>query len=391
KRWALSRDEEKSGFEWLVDEITRRQIPNPDMHVYHFGAYEPATFKRLMGLHATRENEIDRLLRAGTFVDLHQAFKQGLRASVEEDARKKGEAFYGCERKTPLEESRSAMRYVEHRLELGWGDQELPEKIRAAMEGHNREDCVSTGKLRAWLEEQRGNLVKNGTEVARPPKKSGDPSDRLKKKLDRAEALAERLGESLPEASQRTPEQAGQWLLAQLLSWHRREDKRAWQEGYRLADSTDEELLDERVGLTRMKFLQRLKEAKGQQAPVDRYSYLPERTNVRKDKSLYFGDEKFGEVAEIDPSQGIVDVKKTKKTAELHPQTVYMWDAPLNTEAQEASLCRLGEWVATNGVDTAGSYRAGRDLLLRKPPKLSGGERLTQLAGETPVTTATRI
>jgi predicted RecB family nuclease len=391
KRWALSRDEEKSGFEWLVDEITRRQIPNPDMHVYHFGAYEPATFKRLMGLHATRENEIDRLLRAGTFVDLHQAFKQGLRASVEEYSLKKAEAFYGFERKTPLEESRSAMRYVEHRLELGWGDQELPEKIRAAMEGYNREDCVSTGKLRAWLEEQRGNLVKNGTEVARPPKKSGDPSDRLKKKLDRAEALAERLGERLPGASQRTPEQAGEWLLAQLLSWHRREDKRAWQEGYRLADSTDEELLDERVGLTRMKFLKRLKEAKGQQAPVDRYSYLPERTNVRKDKSLYFGDEKFGEVAEIDPSQGIVDVKKTKKTAELHPQTVYMWDAPLNTEAQEASLCRLGEWVATNGVDTAGSYRAGRDLLLRKPPKLSGGERLTQLAGETPVATATRI
>ena len=392
KRWALNHEEEKNGFEWLVDEVMRRRTLEARMHLYHFGAYEPATFKRLMGIHATRENEIDRLLRTEAFVDLHQAFRQGVRASVEDYGLKKIEAFSGFERKTQLGEARSAMHYVERRLELGWGDEALPDEAREVMEGYNREDCISAGELRRWLEEQRAELLKKDSQVARPSEKSGDPSEKLKKKLDRAEALAERLCAGLPEASKRTPEQSAQWLLAQLLSWHRREDKRAWQDGYRLADSTDEELLDERVGLTRMRFVQRLKEAQGQQAPHDRYSFQPERTNVRKGKDLYFAtNERFGEVLEIDAKRGTVGVKKTKKTAEAHPQTVYMWDAPLPTDSQEDSLCRLGEWVLKNGIDGVGPHRAGRDLLLRRPPRLSSGEQLKQLASETPANTVARI
>src|SRR5215831_10118675 len=130
KRWALNREEEKQGFRWLVDEISRRREADPKMHVYHFGGYEPGTLKRLMGMHATREDEVDRMLRAGTLVDLHQAFKQGVRASVEEYSLKKIEEFYGFKRETLLEQSRSAMRYVEHRLELGWDDEALPESVR---------------------------------------------------------------------------------------------------------------------------------------------------------------------------------------------------------------------------------------------------------------------
>ena len=392
KRWALNAVQEKCGFEWLVDEIVRRREVNPLIHVYHFGSYEPGALKRLMGMYATRENEIDAMLRAGVLVDLHQAFKQGTRASVEEYSLKKIEAIYGFVRKTPLEASRAAMRYLQHRLELGWGSEGLPERERLTMEGYNSEDCFSIVILQEWLEKERQALVDLAISVPRPPEKSGDPSDKLKKKLDRAEALTARLCESIPvDPVERSEEQAAQWLLAQLLSWHRREDKRAWQEGYRLADSTDEELLDERVGLTCMRFLQRVKEAKGQQVPIDRYSFLPERSNVRKEKDLYFGDEKFGEVVEIEHLRGIVDVKKTRKSADLHLPTVYMWDAPLNMEAQEAALCRIGDWAIANGIDSPGRYRAGRDLLLRKPPRLRHGEKLVQLASETPVNTASRI
>jgi len=392
KRWALNREEEKIGFEWLVDEVTRRREADPRMHVYHFGSYEPGTLKRLMGMHATRENQIDQMLRAGVLVDLHQAFKQGTRASVEEYSLKKIEPIYGFARNTRLEDSRAAMRYVEHRLELGWGDEELPASERLTMEGYNSEDCFSLAFLQEWLEKERQALIARDLPVPRPLEKCGDPSERLKKKLDRAEELAERLCKGIQlDAAKRTKEQAAQWLLAQLLSWHRREDKSAWQEGYRLADSTDEELLDERVGLTQLRFLERVKEGKGQQVPIDRYSFFPEKSNVRKEKDLYSGDEKFGEVVKIDHTRGIVDVKKTRKSADLHPSTVYMWDAPLNTEPQEAALCRIGDWVVGNGIDAPGQYRPGRDLLLRKPPRLQDGEKLAPLAFETAANTATRI
>src|SRR5438874_404551 len=390
KRWALNRDEEKKGFEWLVDEIMHRHRADPKMHVYHFGAYEPGTMKRLMGMHATREDEIDRMLRAGVLVDLHQAFKQGVRASVEEYSLKKIEAFYGFERKTPLEKSRSAMRYVEHRLELGWGDEVLPEEIREVMEGYNAEDCFSAAKLRDWLEEERRKLASLGVAVARPPEKSGDPSEKLQEKLNRAEALTVQLCEGIPtDPEARSEEQSAQWLLAQLLSWHRREDKSAWQEGYRLAEMNDEDLLDERLGLTKLRFVKRVDS--GWQVPTDRYSFDPQKSNVRVGKSVYFGDEKFGEVIAIDHVKGIADIKKTKKTADAHAPTVYMWDAPLPTDAQAGSLYRIGAWVAENGVDAPGHYRAGRDLLLRKPPRLLDREKLDPLASERPENTASRI
>jgi predicted RecB family nuclease len=394
KRWALNAEEEKKGFEWLVDEIMRRREANPRIHVYHFGAYEPGALKRLMGMYATRENEIDRMLRAGVLVDLHQTFKQGVRASVEEYSLKKVEAFYEFERKTPLETSRAAMRYVEHRLELGWGVEELPDSIREAMEGYNSEDCFSAAALRDWLEAERKKLETTGTKVPRPPEKSGDPSEKLQTKLDRVAALTNQLCKGIPVNPQaRSREQSAQWLLAQLLNWHRREDKRAWQEGYRFAEMTDEELLDERVGLTRMQFTKRLEDVgRGTQVPTDRYSFdAQSSSNVRVEKEVYFGDEKFGTVVAIDHSNGIVDIKKTKKTAAAHPPTVYMWDAPLNTDAQAASLYRIGDWVASNGADAPGKYRAARDLLLRIPPRLPNGEKLEQLASEIPLNTASRI
>jgi predicted RecB family nuclease len=390
KRWALNREEEKKGFEWLVDEIMRRREANPKMHVYHFGAYEPGALKRLMGMYATREDEIDRMLRAGVMVDLHQAYKQGIRASVEEYSLKRVEAFYGFERKTPLETSRVAMRYVEHRLELGRMGEELPDEIRETMEGYNAEDCISTAKLRDWLEEEREKLVASGVEVARLPEKSGDPSEKLKDKLDRAAALTELLSAEIPaDPAARTEEQAARRLLAQLLSWHRREDKRAWQDGYRYAEMNDEDLLDERVGLTRMSFVERV--VSGRQVPTDRYSFEPQRSNVRAGKELYFGDEKFGEVVAIDQANGAVDIKKTKKSAEVHPPTVYTWSAPFPSDAQAGALYRIGAWAAENGVDAAGRYRAGRDLLLRRPPRLINGEKLQQRASETAVNTACRI
>jgi hypothetical protein len=285
--------------------------------------------------------------------------------------------------------SRAAMRYIEHRLELGWQGEEFPEKMRNWLEGYNADDCVSTAALQGWLEAERQRTIDAGENVPRPPEKSGDPSERLQQKLDRAAAMTERLLTGIPaDPKGRSATQSAQWLLAQLLSWHRREDKRGWQEGYRLADMGDEELLDERVGLTRMAFVKRLAQGK---VPTDRYTFDPQRTNVRPEKDVYFGDEKFGEVIAIDKTQGIVDVKKTGKTAELHPPTVYMWSAPLGADAQASSLYRIGEWVAANGIDAPGRYRAGRDLLLRRPPRLRGEQKLAPRASETPENTASRI
>ncbi len=401
KRWALTPEQEKIGFEWLVDEIIRRWKKDPAMHVYHFGSYETAAFKRLMGAYATREDEIDRMLRAKIFVDLHTIFKQAVRASVEEYSLKALESLTRFARRTPMSESRAAMRYVEHALELGRAD-DVPDEFKLSLEGYNSEDCYSTTALREWLEGERQKLVDGGQIIPRPELGDGAPSEELDERQKKVAALVAQLTADIPfNPADRSDEQSARWMLAQLLDWHRRENKASWWEGYRLADLDDEDLMDERAGLAGLRFAKRISIERG--IPVDRYVFEKQETEVRAGKELYRENQKFGEVAAIDILARTIDIKKTRKTAEVHPPALYVWDRPMNVNNHADSLLELGEWVRDNsmhtdmdtgmdtGIDAPGCFRAARDLLLRRAPRLLRGETIAAKLGEEPKITASRI
>jgi predicted RecB family nuclease len=391
KRWALSKPEEKSGFEWLIDEVMGRWTKNPGMHVYHFGNYEKDHLKKLAGRYITREDEIDRMLRAHVMVDLHSVSKQAIRASVEEYSLKALEALYGFERKTALEESRVAMRYVEHRLELGW-EGELPEKLREAMEGYNAEDCFSTAAMRDWLEAERAKSIAAGSQIERLALAAGDPPKDLDERQKRIAALFADLQSGIPlEGAERTPEQQAAWTLANLLDWHRRENKAGYWEGYRLEELDEEALRDERAGLAGLQFVKRVG-TEGQIA-VDRYSFDRQETEIRCGDQLFIARtrENVGEVVAIDLVKRVIDIKKPKKAKDLHPPCVYAWDRPYPADAQADALFRLGEWVRDHGVEADGPHRAGRDLLSRKPPRMADGETLAPLPLEETKETACRI
>jgi predicted RecB family nuclease len=420
KRWALTAEEEKAGFEWLVDEVMRRWKQTPTMHVYHFGAYEPGAFKRLMGRYATREDEVDSMLRATLFVDLHTVLKQAMRVGVEEYSLKKLEALYGFTRETSLLDSREAMYYVEHKLQLG-KDLDLPDPYREVMEGYNGEDCHSTAALRDWLESQRAAAIAAGAAITRPRLGAGAPTEELDEKQKRVVALTAQLKAGIPlHPEERTREQSATLMLANLLDWHRRENKAGWWEGYRLQELDDDELLEERAGLAGLRFVKNL--TVDRSIPTDRYTFDKQDTEVRVGKDVYIGvlssemgsaairagseaapsrisehaqpekrSQKFGCVVAMDLAARTIDIKKTKKTANLHPSAVYTWDSPMNVDLHAESLLRLGDRVATNDIDAPGPLRAVRDLLVRKMPRLSRRETLTLLPLEEPLVTACRI
>ena len=116
-RWALTANEEKDAFIWFVDLVMARWAQYPAMHIYHFAPYEPSALKRLMGRYGVREDEIDRMLRARLFVDLHTLIKRSVRASVEQYSLKALELFHGFTRKIPLGQAGQAMRTMQHALE----------------------------------------------------------------------------------------------------------------------------------------------------------------------------------------------------------------------------------------------------------------------------------
>jgi predicted RecB family nuclease len=366
-RWAYTPAEEKEAFEWFVDLVTQAWSKHFDMHVYHFTAREPSALKRLMGKYATREDAVDRMLRGGLLVDLHTALKQSVRASVEEYSLKELEKFHSFARGTPLDEARRARRLVEHGLELGRGER-ADEPIRRIIEGYNQDDCLSTASLRDWLEEQRYRLIKQGQEIPRPQMPESEPPAKVDERQQRVAALSAALTQNIPiDPYLRSTEHSARWLLANLLDWHRREDKANWWEFFRLKAMTDEDLLDERGALSGLKHDRRLSVVR--QIPADRYAFERQETTVRPDDEVYFRGDKIGTVVAIDLDACWLDIKKMKKTADVHPTSVYPYKRVGIEECEEA-LFRLAGWVLANGLDSPGQYRCARDLLSRHPPRL---------------------
>ena len=80
----------------------------------------------------------------------------------------------------------------------------------------------------------------------------------------------ERLAGDVPaEPAARSAEQQARWLLANLLEWHRREDKATWWEFFRLRRLSDEELLDEKHGLGGLEFVsERRRHGQGARPPL---------------------------------------------------------------------------------------------------------------------------
>jgi len=385
--WALTRDEEKKAFERFVDFVVERLKVYPDLHVYHFAPYEPAALKRLMGRFATRESEIDGLLRSRVFVDLYAAVRQGLRASVESYSIKKLESLYQFVRVEPLVDASKALAKVQAGLELG--DLNLVDAdARETVARYNRDDCLSNLRLRNWLEERRASLVTQGQTVPRPATAGAEASEAVSDWQLKIADLVARLTADVPvDKIARTSEQHARWLLAHTLDWHRREQKAVWWDFFRLSDLHADDLLDERAGLSGLSF----KDSQGGTAksPIHRYEFPAQETEIRVGEDLHqLGGAKLGTVEAISLEEGWIDIKKRKDSAGLHPEAIFRHRV-VNADILADALVRLGEWIATNGIEGPGMYLAARDLLLRLSPRI-GGEPL-QRDGEASLNAACRV
>jgi uncharacterized protein len=388
--WALAPPEEKCAFERLIDLIVDRRQRDPGMHVFHYAPYEPTSMKRLMGRYGTRADELDELLRARVFVDLYGVVRKALRAGIESYSIKKLEPFYGLAREIDLRKVSRHLRAVEYAIAKKEAAC-LTAEIREAVRAYNRDDCVSALELRDWLERLRIEAEEKRREaVPRPMPPLEKPEEKLDERLARIRAVTEALTAGLPLERDRV--QDAQWILAQLLEWHRREDKVEWWEFFRLSTMTDAELLDEPAGIAGLTFERRLETTK-RGAVIDRYQFPPQDTELEEqDDAFAPGREKPSPVARveaIDLEHRTIDLRKAVTRVDLHPTALFKHERVSNPEAVGA-LLRLGEFVRDHGIDGAGRHRAARDLLLRRNPRLGAGKALRR-PGESTVECARRV
>jgi len=369
--WALNQSEEKKAFESFVDTLINRWEKHPDFHIYHFTAYEPSALKRLMGKYATRENEVDQMLRAGIFIDLHTITRQAIRAGIETYSLKELEKFHRFERRIELREAAAQLRVVERHIE-GQQLSGLDEETVIAVERYNKEDCLSTLQLRDWLETLRAGLQTGGQLIARPASVDGSASEELTQRQQRIAAMVGRLLKGISiDRLQRNATQQAQWLLVNMLDWYRREEKATWWEFFRIRELSAAEMMEEKTGIGGLRFTgTRTSENR---SVVDEYNFPSQDHDIREDEDIYSAGEglKLGNVTAMDTNHHLVKIKKVQAAKDHHPDAIFTYTNVPN-KVKEQAIERIAEWVISNDIDADGDYRAGRDLLMKGLPRTSG-------------------
>jgi uncharacterized protein len=363
---AVTEAAERAAFERLMDLFTDRVAKDPSIHIYHYAPYEPTALRRLMGRYGTREDEVDALLRAGTLVDLYRVVRQGIRASVESYSIKRLEKLYDFGREIDLRDAGSSIAAFEAWLQ--GVDGEHGEETLARIEAYNRDDVVSTLLLRDWLEATvRPRLAEQlGHDVPRKLPRAPEPPESLADSLERIAALADRLAPGGVDDG--TPDGHARWLLAQLLWWHRREEKSFWHRWFRfLNDLSDEDRIEEGEPLGGLEFAGEVGAVK--RSVIYRYRF-PEQDHEVKvggDVRAQNGSNP-GEIVALDDAGRTIDFKHGKVDDPAAVRAVLPYDRISPGELQ-ASIERIGVWVADHAIGGRGPYRAARDLLLREPPR----------------------
>jgi uncharacterized protein len=357
-----------------------------------------------MGRHATREDQVDRLLRGAVLVDLYQAVKQGLRASVESYSIKRIEELYDFKREIELRDAGSSIAAFEQWLQIGEGERPASD-ILARIQAYNRDDVVSTQQLRDFLEGLRDELAETtGEELPRPAAPSPDAPASLTESDARVQEVADRLTADVPvDPQERSEEQQARWLLAQLLSWHRREAKSAYWEFFHRMDLPPEDLVADKGALGELGVI-------GKDGPPVRrtprsqlrqqwlYSFPPQEHDLHEKSDLYDPARRQAKpdapwkewevdarlVGKVDDENGRITLSWPVDVEPTHPRAI----VPMNVipdKEQRAAILQLGTWVSSNGVDAPGPWRAARDLLLRRPPRagqLPGAAMRAELESE---------
>jgi predicted RecB family nuclease len=368
-QWSFEAFAEKQAFEGFIARMLERWSKFPDFHIYHYAPYEQTAIKRLAGRHGVCVDAVDRLLRAGIFVDLYRVTRQALRASVESYSIKKLEPLYGFERAVQLREARLALDAFASIFALGAGQEATVELIKT-VESYNKEDCLSARQLRNWLEERRKETeLKLGRAISRPARRSGEAQENLAEQLERVEVIKKLLLEGLPpDPSKWTAEHGSLWLLAQMLEWHRREEKSMWWEYFRLCDLSDAELIEDKSAIGGLQYVGEA--ARVKRSAIHRYDFPPQDHAI--DRALAVHDPKTkkgaGEVMAIDEGARTIDLKRGLSSAVPHPGALVPYDF-VGSEVKQESLLRLGSWVGQNGMAAEGPFQAARDLLLRRKPR----------------------
>jgi predicted RecB family nuclease len=379
--WATDRATEKLAFEAFVDFAIERLERYPDMHIYHYAPYEASAIKRLMGLHGTREDEVDRLLRGEVLVDLYAVVRQGVRVGQPNYSIKSIEAFYRDKRETDVADGGDSIVAFERFLETRDG------ALLEGIERYNEDDCRSTQLLRDWLLARRDETF--GREIPWKPAPGNvrEPDQESQEELDQLQSAL--LAGAPDDGAERDDTHDARWLMAQLLDYHRREAKPAWWRYFERLDADQEQLTEvdsEALGsIAPVAEIEPIALPAPSQSLLHTLRFPPQDHKVKVGGFVDPASQKVVQVESIDNAAGTLRIARAaKRSGEPLPRALIP-GGPYNTRVQRAALRRLAEDIVARGLDAEDGHSAGarygalRQILRRALPFTSACARGEEL------------
>jgi uncharacterized protein len=371
--WAHDRTEEKTAFEGFIDWVCERRQRDPRIHVYHYADYERAAMRRLASRHATREYEVDELLRDGVFVDLYQVVRHGLRVGGPNYSIKTIELLYRETRKGDVKTAGESMVFYANWIESGQPrDWKLASWLKDIRD-YNEDDCQSTHQLVAWL-----RMLQQDAGVAYLPPPKPEAGDNQKKVDILAElmALQKKLAGKLAACVKDSAEARITELFGQLLEFHRREAKPGW---WRFFDWLEKLPQERQEDLTSLEGLALVADepVRDKKSWIYTYSFDPNSsTKIKPGDRVKLDHEKRPSaiVEEMDAPRGVIKLKVSqqelnKNLADGMPRsTAIFLHEQVSADAIAAAIRELAAQWADSGEIPA----ALRCLLNRLPPQIPG-------------------
>ena len=404
--WAHTADQERQALIEVLDFINeRRAMPGfEDMRVYHFGHYEPSALRRLATRYATRETELNALLRERVFCDLSRVVTQSMRIGVESYSIKKLEQLYNFDRTDLVSDGGLSIVFYEKWLQsVDTADfgHEGDVSVLRQLATYNMNDCYSTNELRNWLEVQRKILEA----------KLADTPDELRKLVrpDLRVALSDdgNIGEGLvaqlntfrfdTELSEETiATHKHRWLMADLLDFHKREQAVDTYEFINMLTMENDELYDSPTALAGLKFIEQLdagttKSAKLGFKTTRRFKFDP--TQITKiglgstltsstfwpprEEGLASGPAGTAKVVAIDLDNGFVDLDIRSETADaINPTSVFEQEFFSKAQFEDALI----EFAQLVNAEDFSAHQAAHDILGLLAPRFTGDFDLLKIS-----------
>ncbi|MEV2276887.1 TM0106 family RecB-like putative nuclease [Nocardiopsis sp. NPDC049922] len=395
--WAHDRAQEKQALEDFVDFVTARIDADDAAHVYHYASYEVDRLKHLSSEYATREEEVNRLLREGRLVDLYTVVRKSLRVSQRSYSIKYLEPLYlPAARGGDVTTATSSIdAYAAHLAAREAGHTDQAEHILASIADYNRDDCHSTARLRDWLEEHRTAQGITDRPLIQTELSETD-AERARKRAEkqaRHAALTTPLLDEVPTtARDRDDHHHARATLAALVGYYQREALPPWREHYRRANAplTDLET-DTDCAVPWRVHAGEWVEPTGRQRKSRRELALrldtahPHPFTTGQDVHLLYpgapgqaATTTTATVTAADPDRLTLTETCDPDATYTRPPVAVLPGAPVNPQPKDGAL----ELIARTAVDDLPEWphHPGLDVLRRRPPRLTHGGPLPEAA-----------